>query len=79
MKICHTIVISPSTAVTQITEPLPPLIAKYHVVLALLCHDIVYVRGVCPADRPGEYSTDRAGQTVTLPPGAPMPPSPPIM
>jgi hypothetical protein len=40
------------------------------VVLALLCHDIGYVRGVCQADRPGEYTTGRDGHLVPLPPGA---------
>ena len=40
------------------------------VVLALCCHDIGYVRGVCQADGAGVYTTGRGGQFVTLPPGA---------
>jgi len=34
--------------------------------MALLCHDIGYVRGVCRADRPGEYATGVHGETVQL-------------
>ena len=37
-----------------------------HVTMALLCHDIGYVRGVCPTDRPGEYATGIAGEMVTI-------------
>lgn len=37
-----------------------------HYILALLCHDIGYVRGVCLADQPGKYATGRDGQTVTI-------------
>jgi hypothetical protein len=38
-----------------------------HFTMALLCHDIGYVRGVCKADQPGEYATGIGGQTVRLP------------
>lgn len=41
-----------------------------HVILALLCHDIGYVRGLCRADRAGAYTTGVPGQWVTLPPGS---------
>jgi hypothetical protein len=37
-----------------------------HFTMALLCHDIGYVRGVCRADRPGEYATGIAGETVQV-------------
>ncbi|GBC60958.1 metal-dependent phosphohydrolase [Desulfonema ishimotonii] len=39
-----------------------------HFILALLCHDIGYVRGICRADRDGEYATGRNGQTVRISP-----------
>jgi hypothetical protein len=41
-----------------------------HFVIALLCHDIGYVRGVCRGDRAGEYIIDEKGNTVALNPGA---------
>lgn len=41
-----------------------------HFIVALLCHDIGYVRGVCQGDREGSYVIDEAGQTVSPPPGA---------
>ena len=41
-----------------------------HGIIALLCHDIGYVRGVCRDDGNGSYTTGLDGQTVTLPPGA---------
>jgi hypothetical protein len=41
-----------------------------HYTAALLCHDIGYLRGVCPGDREGAYITDDAGGTVTPPRGA---------
>jgi hypothetical protein len=37
--------------------------------IALLCHDIGYVRGICRNDKPGEYVTDMAGNTITVPRG----------
>jgi len=39
-------------------------------VIALLCHDIGYVRGVCRGDRDPNFVTDADGNTVTLPRGA---------
>jgi hypothetical protein len=39
-----------------------------HVTVALLCHDIGYVRGVCRLDRGGVYATGIGDETVALPP-----------
>lgn len=41
-----------------------------HFVLALLCHDIGYVRGVCREDNAESCTTGRPGQRVELPRGA---------
>lgn len=41
-----------------------------HFAVALLCHDIGYVRGVCRGDREGHYVCDLDGHAVTLPPGS---------
>jgi hypothetical protein len=41
-----------------------------HMTLALLTHDIGYVRGVCPGDQPDRFVISRDGETVTLPRGA---------
>lgn len=38
-----------------------------HFMMAVLCHDIGYVRGVCLADREGEYATGVDDQTVKIP------------
>jgi hypothetical protein len=40
-----------------------------HFTIALLCHDIGYVRGICRADRPEEgiFATGVNGETVQLP------------
>ncbi|MCC6132742.1 MAG: metal-dependent phosphohydrolase [Acidobacteria bacterium] len=40
------------------------------VMVALLCHDIGYVRGVCRRDRGLVCATGKADETVTLKPGA---------
>ncbi len=37
-----------------------------HFMLALLCHDIGYVRGVCRNDRDGQYCTGVNGATIKL-------------
>ncbi|MBN1145965.1 MAG: hypothetical protein JXA78_01815 [Anaerolineales bacterium] len=37
-----------------------------HFTMALLCHDIGYVKGVCQADRYGEYATGIGDQTVVI-------------
>jgi hypothetical protein len=37
-----------------------------HVTMALLCHDIGYVRGVCRADRHGVYATGVGDETVEV-------------
>jgi len=37
-----------------------------HVTIALLCHDIGYVRGVCRRDRPGVYATGIGDATVEI-------------
>jgi hypothetical protein len=41
-----------------------------HVSVALLCHDIGYVKGVCLGDRDGAYATGVGGTTLTLPRGS---------
>jgi len=41
-----------------------------HVIIALLCHDIGYVRGVCRNDGNGSYTTGHHDQYVTIPAGA---------
>ncbi|MDY6784805.1 MAG: metal-dependent phosphohydrolase [Cyanobacteriota bacterium] len=42
-----------------------------HFIIALVCHDIGYVKGVCRQDRESErlYATGRNGDLVYLPPG----------
>lgn len=41
-----------------------------HVMLALLFHDVGYVRGVVRGDTPGAWHTGLGDKTVSLPPGA---------
>ncbi len=41
-----------------------------HYTVALLCHDIGYVRGVCREDRPGSYVIGTGEDRVDLAPGA---------
>jgi hypothetical protein len=41
-----------------------------HLTVATLAHDVGYLRGICPGDRPGSYVVDAAGNTVTAPRGA---------
>ena len=41
-----------------------------HAVIAMLFHDIGYLRGVLKGDRSGDYICDHDGNTVTPPPGA---------
>lgn len=41
-----------------------------HFIVSLLCHDIGYVRGICPGDEPGRAVVDAEGQLVDIPPGA---------
>lgn len=41
-----------------------------HFTLALLCHDVGYVRGVCPGDGENTFVINAKGDTVTLSPGA---------
>ena len=41
-----------------------------HITLALLLHDIGFVRGVCPGDGPGRCVIDATGASVALPRGA---------
>lgn len=41
-----------------------------HTTIALLCHDIGYVRGVCQGDTREEYVINENGDTVRLPDGA---------
>jgi hypothetical protein len=40
-----------------------------HYTVAVLCHDIGYVRGICRDDREGEYVTGVEGETVRIPKG----------
>ena len=39
-------------------------------IIALLCHDIGYVRGICKGDKDGIISTGVGEETIELPPGA---------
>jgi hypothetical protein len=41
-----------------------------HFIVSLLCHDIGYVRGICQGDSNGQYVTNLAGDTVSVPEGA---------
>ena len=41
-----------------------------HFLVALLCHDIGYVRGICQGDSPGLYLTGQGSTLTSLPPGA---------
>lgn len=41
-----------------------------HFTIALLCHDIGYVRGICPGDDGDLAVIDGEGRTVRIPPGA---------
>jgi hypothetical protein len=41
-----------------------------HTMIALVCHDIGYVKGVCRQDTATEFATGRDDKTVTLLPGA---------
>ena len=41
-----------------------------HMTVALLCHDVGYVRGACRGDTATAVVIDAAGQTVALPRGA---------
>lgn len=40
-----------------------------HLIAAMLCHDIGYVRGICRGDRDGVYATGINDETVALPSG----------
>lgn len=40
-----------------------------HFTIALLCHDIGYVRGICRADGKGRYATGIGNETVVVPDG----------
>ena len=41
-----------------------------HFIVALLCHDIGYVRGICLGDGDGQYVTNLTGDKVSVPEGA---------
>jgi hypothetical protein len=41
-----------------------------HFSTALLCHDIGYIRGICPGDTANSFVIDEAGNRVTAPRGA---------
>jgi hypothetical protein len=40
-----------------------------HFIIALLCHDIGYLKSVCRDDKDGAYATGVDGKTVNIPPG----------
>ncbi len=42
----------------------------FHFIVALLCHDIGYVRGICREDQGDICATGIPGQTVRIPPGS---------
>jgi hypothetical protein len=41
-----------------------------HYTIALLCHDIGYVKGVCRGDKNGRYATGVGEEQICLPPGS---------
>ena len=41
-----------------------------HCMIALLCHDIGYVRGICKDDKDGMIATGVGDETIEVPPGA---------
>lgn len=41
-----------------------------HFTVATLCHDIGYLRGICPGDEPGRYVIGACGTTIPAPRGA---------
>lgn len=41
-----------------------------HFIVSLLCHDIGYVRNICPGDNDSEAVIDERGERVVIPPGA---------
>ena len=41
-----------------------------HCMMAVLCHDIGYVRGICSGDKDGMVATGVGDETVEVPPGA---------
>lgn len=41
-----------------------------HYTIATLCHDIGYLRGICPGDRDGHYVVSADGKTIEAPWGA---------
>ena len=41
----------------------------FHFIVASLCHDIGYVKGICRDDKNGVVSSGIAGETVAIPPG----------
>jgi hypothetical protein len=52
-----------------ITEEVKP-VDWVHFTVATLCHDIGYLRGICPGDGKGRYVVDAQGATVEAPRGA---------
>jgi hypothetical protein len=41
-----------------------------HFIVALLCHDIGYVRGICRGDGDGQYVINSSGDKITVPAGS---------
>ena len=54
----------------QLTEGSVDATAWVHVIVSLLCHDIGYVRGICPGDLGDVAVTGDSGESVVIPPGA---------
>ena len=42
----------------------------FHFIIAALCHDIGYIRGICPGDKDGRYVINQAGDTIAINKGA---------
>lgn len=53
----------------QLSEGTVEAVDWVHTVVSLLCHDIGYVRGICPGDR-GDVAVTGGGGTIRIPPGA---------
>ena len=52
-----------------LSQPVEP-VDWLHFMLALLMHDIGYVRGICPGDQSDRFVADESGRLVSLPRGA---------
>src|SRR5215813_2045951 len=52
-----------------LSQPVEP-VDWLHYMMALLLHDIGYVRGICPGDQSDRFVADETGRLVTLPRGS---------